>query len=84
MIRIGERIAQLVLELPRKLDTTRVREAALLELRTAYLSKRSALAIADAITALSRAIGEMEAAGSPPPPAEPTRDDPTSEDRSNE
>ncbi|MEE8508282.1 MAG: transporter substrate-binding domain-containing protein, partial [Myxococcota bacterium] len=70
LIRIGERIAQLLLKLPRDLEATRVREAALEELRAPYLSERSALAIADAIAVLSRASGET--------------DGPTSEGRPNE
>ena len=72
LIRIGERIAQLLLKLPRDLEATRVRAAALEQLRAPYLSERSALAIADAIALLSRSGGETEAAASPSPPAQPT------------
>jgi cyclohexadienyl dehydratase len=55
VLRIGERIAQLLLELPQGLDPAPVRKAAREALRTPRLSERSALAIADAIAALSRA-----------------------------
>jgi cyclohexadienyl dehydratase len=65
LLRIGERIARLLLALPEGLDPAPVREAAREALRTPRLSERSTLAIADAITALSRAPrGEQ-----PPPPA---------------
>jgi cyclohexadienyl dehydratase len=65
VLRIGERIARLLLALPEGLDPAPVREAALEALRTPRLSERSTLTIADAITALSRAPrGEQR-----PPPA---------------
>ncbi len=54
LLRIGDRIAQLVLALPRDLDPESVRHAARDALRTPYLSERSKLSIADAITATTR------------------------------
>jgi chorismate mutase len=54
LLRIGDRIAQLLVTLPAGLDASRVREEALRELRTPRLSKASALALADAISALSQ------------------------------
>ncbi len=86
LIRIGERITQLVLSLPRNLEATRVRRAALEELRTPYLSERSALAIADAIVTLSQRSDDgdakREAVVSPRPP--PTPDRSTGEARPND
>jgi cyclohexadienyl dehydratase len=54
LLRIGDRIVQLVLALPRDLDPERVRRAARDALRTPYLSQRSKLSIADTITATTR------------------------------
>jgi len=53
LLRIGDRISQLLVALPAGLDSSRVREEALRELRTPHLSKASVLALADAISALS-------------------------------
>jgi chorismate mutase len=61
VLRIGERIAQLLLALPQGLDPAPVREAAREALRTPRLSEPSILAIADAIAALSRAPRETTA-----------------------
>lgn len=55
LLRIGDRIGQLLVALPADLDRSRVRGEALRELRTPHLSKASALALADAISALSAA-----------------------------
>jgi cyclohexadienyl dehydratase len=61
VLRIGERIAQLLLALPQGLDPAPVRKAAREALRTPRLSEPSILAIADAIAALSRAPRETTA-----------------------
>jgi len=53
LLRIGDRISQLLVTLPTDLDSSHVRELALRELRTPHLSKASTLALADAISALS-------------------------------
>jgi len=53
LLRIGERIAQLLVALPANLDRAQVIEAAHRELRSAPLSEASLLAIADAVSALS-------------------------------
>ena len=61
VLRIGQRIAQLLLALPQGLDPAPVREAAREALRTPRLSEPSILAIADAIAALSQAPRETTA-----------------------
>ncbi len=53
LLRIGERIAQLLVALPADLDRTRVIEAARRELRSARISDASMLAIVDAISELT-------------------------------
>jgi cyclohexadienyl dehydratase len=55
LLRIGQKIARLLLALPADLDRADVRAAAREELRTAYLSDASRLAIADAIANLAAA-----------------------------
>ena len=60
LLRIGDRIGQLLVTLPTGLDRSRVREEALRELRTPHLSKASALALADAISALSAAQANQQ------------------------
>jgi cyclohexadienyl dehydratase len=55
LLRIGDRIAQLLVELPADLERTRVAEAAQRELRSARLSDASMFAIVDAITELTQA-----------------------------
>ncbi len=55
LLRIGERISALLVELPANLDRVPVREAALRELRTGHLSKTRILEIADAISTLTKA-----------------------------
>ena len=52
LLRIGERIAQLLVSLPTDLDRAHVIEAAHRELRSAQVSDASVLAIADAISEL--------------------------------
>jgi len=54
LLRIGERIAQLLIALPADLDSTQVVEAAHREIRSAQVSDASMLAIVDAISELSR------------------------------
>ena len=53
LLRIGERIAQLLVALPANLDRARIIEAARREIRSAQLSDASMLAIADAISEFS-------------------------------
>jgi len=53
LLRIGERIAQLLVALPADLDRERVVEAARREIRSTPISDASILAIADAISELS-------------------------------
>jgi cyclohexadienyl dehydratase len=53
LLRIGERIAQLLIALPANLDRAHIIEAARREIRSAELSDASLLAIADAISAFS-------------------------------
>jgi len=53
LLRIGDRIAQLLVRLPGGLPVADVRSAALSQLRTARLSDASKRAIADAIAMLS-------------------------------
>ena len=53
LIRIGEKIARLIVALPTGLDRREVSKAARDQLRTPHLSESSQQAIADAITALS-------------------------------
>jgi cyclohexadienyl dehydratase len=55
LLRIGDRIGQLLAALPADLDGPRVREMARRELRTPYLSESTMLTIADAISELSSA-----------------------------
>jgi cyclohexadienyl dehydratase len=55
LLRIGDRIGELLVTLPADLDDARVREVALRELRAPHLSKASVLALADAISGLSAA-----------------------------
>ena len=55
LIRIGEKIARLIVTLPAGLDREAVRAAALDQLRTPRLTQESRRAIADAIAALSQA-----------------------------
>jgi cyclohexadienyl dehydratase len=55
LLRIGDRIAELLLVLPPQADADRVRIAARDALRTPYLSQRSARALADAIVAAANA-----------------------------
>jgi hypothetical protein len=55
LLRIGDRIAELLLVLPPQADADRVRVAARDALRTPYLSQRSARALADAIVAAANA-----------------------------
>ncbi len=50
LLRIGERIARLLLLLPRELEAEALRAAALEELRSPHLSERSKLALADALS----------------------------------
>jgi cyclohexadienyl dehydratase len=50
LLRIGERIAQLLIALPANLDRAQIIEAARREIRSARLSDASVLAIADAIS----------------------------------
>jgi hypothetical protein len=52
-LRIGERIAQLLVALPANLDRATIIEAARREIRSAQLSDVSMLAIADAISEFS-------------------------------
>jgi cyclohexadienyl dehydratase len=54
LLRIGERIAQLLIALPTDLDRARVIEAARRELRSTRVSDASMLAIADAISELTK------------------------------
>ncbi len=54
LLRIGDRIAQLLVALPPDLDRARVVEAARRELRSARISDASMFAIVDAITELSK------------------------------
>jgi chorismate mutase len=54
LLRIGERIAQLLIALPADLDRARVIEAARRELRSTRVSDASMLAIADAISELTK------------------------------
>jgi cyclohexadienyl dehydratase len=58
LLRIGDRIGQLLVALPADLDGTLVREMALQELRTPHLSKSSLFALADAISELSATDSE--------------------------
>jgi cyclohexadienyl dehydratase len=55
LLRIGQKIAQLLVTLPPGLDDDQVRKAARAELRTPRLIDASRVAIADSIAALSRA-----------------------------
>jgi cyclohexadienyl dehydratase len=55
LLRIGEKIARLMLALPRDLDREAVRAAARDQLRTPRLTETSKLAIADSIAKLSQA-----------------------------
>jgi cyclohexadienyl dehydratase len=55
LLRIGDRIAELLLRLPEGLEVERVRAEARGALRAPYLSARTARALADAIVAVSRA-----------------------------
>lgn len=55
LLRIGEKIARLIVALPRNLDRETVREAARDQLRTPRLTETSRLAIADSIVKLSQA-----------------------------
>jgi cyclohexadienyl dehydratase len=55
LLRIGEKIARLIVALPRDLDRDAVRAAARDQLRTPRLSETSKIAIADSITKLSYA-----------------------------
>lgn len=54
LLRIGERIAQLLVALPADLDRARVIEAAKRELRSAKVSDEATLAIAEAISELTK------------------------------
>jgi len=54
LLRIGERIAQLLVVLPANLDRAQVIEAAHRELRSAPISETAVLAIAEAISELSK------------------------------
>jgi hypothetical protein len=55
LLRIGEKIARLIVALPRDLDRDAVRAAAHDQLRTPRLTETSKIAIADSITRLSYA-----------------------------
>ena len=55
LLRIGERIAQLLIALPKDLDPVQVTEATRHEIRSVQISEASRVAIADAITALTSA-----------------------------
>jgi cyclohexadienyl dehydratase len=55
LLRIGEKIARLIVALPRDLDRETLRAAARDQLRTPWLSEASRLAIADSIAKLSQA-----------------------------
>jgi hypothetical protein len=55
LLRIGQKIAQLLVALPTDLDRAGVRAAARAELRNEYLTDTSRLAIADAIVNLAAA-----------------------------
>jgi cyclohexadienyl dehydratase len=55
LLRIGEKIARLIVALPRDLDRETVREAARDQLRTPRLTETSKIAIADSIAKLSQA-----------------------------
>jgi hypothetical protein len=54
LLRIGEKIARLIVALPPGLGAGEVRAAARDQLRTPHLTEPSKLAIADALSALSR------------------------------
>jgi hypothetical protein len=54
LLRIGERIAQLLIALPADLDRAQVIEAAQRELRSAEVSASAMLAIAEAISELTK------------------------------
>jgi len=54
LLRIGERIAQLLVALPANLDRAQVIEAARRELRSAPISEAALLAIAEAVSELSK------------------------------
>jgi cyclohexadienyl dehydratase len=60
LIRIGERVTALLLQIPPNSDATKLREAAQTELRSTWLSAASKHAIADAIAALSPTETEPE------------------------
>ena len=53
LLRLGDHIAQLLIELPGQLDRAAVRELATHELRTPHLNDASRLMLADAITTLA-------------------------------
>jgi len=55
LLRIGEKIAMLLEAMPRDVDRAGVHAAARAELRTAYLTDASRLAIADAIVNMAAA-----------------------------
>jgi cyclohexadienyl dehydratase len=59
LIRIGEKIARLIVALPTGLDPHEVSKAARDQLRTPHLSEASQHAIADAITALSGGVADQ-------------------------
>jgi cyclohexadienyl dehydratase len=59
LMRIGEKIARLIVALPSGLDPREVRIAARDQLRTPRLSESSQAAIADAITALSGGVADQ-------------------------
>jgi len=55
LLRVGRKIARLLVALPPGLDSERLRKAARTELQAPYLSDASRVAIADSIAALSQA-----------------------------
>jgi hypothetical protein len=59
LIRIGEKIARLIVALPSGLDSREVRIVARDQLRTPRLSESSQAVIADAITALSGGVADQ-------------------------
>jgi cyclohexadienyl dehydratase len=59
LMRIGEKIARLIIVLPSGLDPREVRTAAHDQLRTPYLSEASRNSIADAISALSGGVADQ-------------------------
>jgi cyclohexadienyl dehydratase len=67
--RIGDRMADLIVRLPERLDRSRVRRAATAMLRTPGLSAEHRAAIAEALAALR---GVSAAHGAPPPPGPPS------------